>query len=219
MQLACELSLIDLMMVGYEFCGGYRLDKENDPEQGFRKEPALTSVAKLNSFVARATGLKGCKNARKALRYIADGADSPMETALTLLLCLPYRHGGYGFALPRLNYHIEVDLPAGKQTYRGDLYWPKERVDIEYDSDTYHATTERINRDATRRTHLSLAGVSVITVTRTQIMNVARMRVVAELLSKKLKKRLRYSPEFILRQFELRKQLLYFCIRKRRSPG
>jgi len=213
LQMASELNFVDLIKLGYEFCGNYRLDKLSEPEQGFRKDIPLTSVAALKFYLNKAAGLKGRKNASKALRYIADGAASPMEPVLAMMLTLPYRLGGYGFEMPRLNYPIEIgpktQLSRSKITYYGDLYWPGARVDIEYDSDAFHSTPDRIAADSIRRTTLNSTGVTVITVSRKQIISNSRMREVAKVLSKKLGKRLQPPmPEFTTRNLRLLKQLL-----------
>jgi len=216
MQMASELSFIDLVSFGYELCGGYRLDKASGSEDGFRKDIPLTDASTLSSFVDRATGLKGRTNARKALRFITDSSASPMETALTLLLVLPYRLGGYGFPLPRLNCPIDVGVNAKKTVSRSsklrfyaDLYWPDEQVDVEYDSDAWHLEPEQKARDSERGNALLSAGVAVLTVSRKQIVIPSRMRMVAEELSKLLGKRLQYPlPEFTMRNFALLQQLL-----------
>ena len=212
-QMATELSLVDLVLLGFEFCGGYRLDKVREPERGFSDGPPLTSVTKLDTFIRKTPGLKGHKNAQRALGFIADGSASPMETILTMLLTLPYRLGGYGFPMPQLNCPIEVVATSRgfqtKRTFKGDLYWSDERVDVEYDSDAYHAAHERIDPDAKRRNALIAGGVKVITVTKAQTMSFSAMcKLVAE-LSKLLKKRLQYPvPEFYQQNLDLRKQLL-----------
>ena len=212
-QMASELSLVDLVVLGFEFCGRYRLDKKAAPEIGFRKDQPLTSTAKLRSYVERASGLKGLKNAQKALRFIADGSESPMETVLALLLTLPYRLGGYGFPMPLLNPTIDIEI-AGRKTprkqhYRFDLYWPSEQVDVEYDSDAFHALPEKLTKDSNRRNTLVSAGISVITVSRGQIMNIAGTHKVAKELGKTLRRRLKCPmPEFNAHRLALRNQLL-----------
>jgi len=210
LQMAGELHFIDLVEFGYEICGRYRIGKENAPGQGFRDDLPLTSVAKLCSYITKATGLKGRTNALKALRFIADGSASPMETVLTMLLTLPYRIGGYGFPLPMLNHRIEVTTNARKsKKYYCDLYWPSGQVDVEYDSDAFHTGPDRIAKDAIRRTALMSAGIAVVTISRKQLYDVRELREVAELLSQLLGKRLRYpKKEFAVRHAQLRRQLL-----------
>ena len=212
-QMASELSLVELIELGYEFCGSYRLEENNKQGRGFRDELPLTSVVKLDSYLSRVAGLKGSKNARRALRYIADGSASPMESALTMMLTLPYMLGGYGLPMPLLNCPVQVAKDASKITRKAklycDLYWPEEQVDVEYDSDAYHANPSRIAKDAIRRNALISAGVTVITLTRMQINNTAELHQVAVDLSKLLGKRLVYKmPEFTMRHAKLRSHLL-----------
>ena len=210
-QMASELSLIKLIMLGFELCGTYRLDPANEPERGFRDDQPLTSVAKLDTYVAKATGLKGRTKARRALRYIADNSASPMETALAMLLTLPYQLGGYGFPMPLLNCRIDIKTDvrraANKSRLYCDLYWPDMQVDVEYDSDTYHAKPDRIAKDATRRNALISVGVNVITVSRRQIVNTGELRKVAEVLGKLLGKRLQYPKKFLMQHALLRQEL------------
>ena len=214
LQMASELSLLDLVALGYEFCGSYRLNGESAKGKGFCKNLPLTSIGSLNSYIARSVGLKGCKNALKALRLIADGSASPMETILTMLLTLPYRLGGYGFPKPLLNYHIEMPVsaknPTGKsKNYYCDLYWPVEKVDVEYDSDAYHTGSNRITKDAIRRNAISSIGITVVTVSRKQVDDALKVRELAEVLSRLLGKRLQYPiKEFTHRSAKLLDQLL-----------
>ena len=117
------------------------LDKQSEPEKGFRYDQILSSVTKLKAYLERATGLKGHKNAMCALLFIVDNSASPMETVLCLVLTLPYRLGGYGFSRPQLNCRIrpEIDSPKTRsrtraglpRSYYADLYWADEQIDVE----------------------------------------------------------------------------------------
>ncbi len=213
MQMAGELSLVDLIVLGYELCGTYRLENAAQSEQGFRNDEPLTSVAKLRSYVAKIVNQKGRKKALRALQYIADNSASPMETILTMLLTLPYRLGGYGFKMPSLNYPVKVSHNAGRATDRNmlrcDLCWLDEKVVAEYDSDAYHTGAERIRRDAIRRNALTSAGMTMVTVSSVHVSNKTELEELALALSKLLGKRLKCpQPEFSHRQAELRKQIL-----------
>ena len=237
LQMASELPFVDLVSLGYELCGSYRLGRgsaesrdfrgdmplagasalsagETDkPTLGFRNDLPLTSAGRLSSYIAGAASLKGGKCALRASRFIADGAASPMETILTMLLVLPYKLGGYGFLKPMLNYCIKVPASVmeltGKSKYYCDLYWPDKKVDVEYDSDAYHTGSGRIAQDAIRRNALSSLGITVITVSREQDFDALKMRELAGVLSKLLGKRLRYSiTEFTYRHAKLLEQLL-----------
>ena len=213
MQLASELTLIKLIEIGYELCGGYRLEIPNNSGRGFRDDLPLTSVAELSAFVEKTERLKGRKNARKALRHITDNSKSPRETILSMLLTLPNNLGGYGFSKPKLNYRI--DLPPLKnktgqtKTYYCDLYWPEVKMDVEYDSDLYHTQPEQMAMDAIKKNDLTSLGIKVYTVTSRQVASRDEMQRIAEQLSKVLGKRLRLQvPKFAPRCTELRKVLL-----------
>jgi len=210
LQMAAVLSFTDLVALGYEFCGRYRRDKKSAKGQGFRGDLPLTSAAGLSAYAARAVYLKGRTKVLKALRYIADGSASPMETILAMMLTLPYKYGGYGFPEPLLNYCIEVPISAGKAKYYCDLYWPGKRVDVEYDSDAFHTGPDRIAKDAIKRNALTGAGITAVTVSRKQIIDMQEFRELAELLSKLLGKRLQYpKKDFDIRRAELMEQLLH----------
>jgi len=214
MQLASDLSLPELVAIGYEFCGGYRLDKINDPERGFRDDIPLTNTAKLASYITRATGLRGRTKALKAIRFIADNSSSPMETALAMQLTLPYGLGGYGFPMPLLNYPIGISTEylkaTKKKNYRCDLYWPEHQVSVEYDSDTHHTGSDRITRDAIRRNAITSTGIKVLVVSKRQVDSTGELRKVAVELGKLLNRRLQCPmPEFTGRHAVLRSKLLY----------
>ena len=215
LQMAGELSLVDIVTLGFELCGRYRLDKESAEGKGFREDLPLTGVGSLGSYIARISGLKGGKNALRALRFIADGAASPMETILTMLLILPYKLGGYGFPKPFLNYRIESPASVIKSTgkskhYFCDLYWPDKKVDVEYDSDAYHTGPERIDQDAIWRNALTSMGITVVTVSSRQIFETQKMRELAKILSKLLRKRLKPPiVEFTYRYADLLDRLLH----------
>ena len=214
LQMASELPLVGLVALGYELCGGYRLDPESAKDKGFRIDRPLASVESLSSYVARTSGSKGNKNALKALRFIMDGSASPMETILAILLVFPHRLGGYGFPKPLLNHRIDASASVRKATgksnyYYCDLYWPDEKVDVEYDSDVYHTGSNRIAQDAIRRNALSSMGITVVTVSRRQVVDTLKLRELAEELSKLLGRRLRYTiTEFSYRNAKLLEQLL-----------
>jgi len=211
-QMATELSLIELIELGFEFCGSYRLSDQKDPDKGFSTDLPLTSTVQLDSFLSKTQGLKGHKQALRALRFIANGSASPMETILTMLLTLPYRLGGYAFPMPQLNYPVGVSAhsskASGRQKYCCDLYWPDKRIDVEYDSDAFHTKSEQIAHDAIRRNDLLSMGISVVTVSRKQLFSTTGMHAVTEVLRKSLSRRVQYPiPEFYARRLALRKQL------------
>mgnify|MGYP007055184147 FL=1 len=59
----------------------------------------MTTVERLRAFTENVGPVHGRKKAARALQYVMGDSASPRETALAMLLCLPYRLGGYGIEL------------------------------------------------------------------------------------------------------------------------
>ena len=173
-QLAQCVPFLTLIEIGYELCGSYTLLPDKST---FAQCAPATNRNHLAKGIKALRGMRGRKIATKALQFVADSSASPMETKLTMFLCLKRTMGGYGLPFPKLNYPIEptssARKAAHKQRYVLDLYWPKRKIDVEYDSDNYHASSEGITSDAQRRNALQLMGVTVITVTRGQLYSAA----------------------------------------------
>lgn len=209
LQMANRLSLARLIMLGYELCGTYVLvDKGPAP----RRDAPLTTVAKLRTFVEGASNARGRKKALRALHYVLDRSASPMESALAMLLCLPYGLGGYGLPEPRLNYHVDVPpsfrAMADRKHCVCDLCWPESKLAAEYDSELHHVDPERRESDARRRSTLITLGFTVVTVSKGQVMDSAAFNRLAHQLAKRLGKRLRYvDPGFTRAHLELRAEL------------
>ena len=209
LQMANRLSLARLIMLGYELCGTYVLvDKGPAP----RRDAPLTTVAKLRTFVEGASNARGRKKALRALRYVLDRSASPMESALAMLLCLPYGLGGYGLPEPRLNYRVDVPpsfrAMADRKHCACDQCWPESKLAAEYDSELHHADPERRESDARRRSTLITLGFTVVTVSKGQVMDSGAFNRLAHQLAKRLGKRLRYvDPGFTRAHLELRAEL------------
>lgn len=147
-------------------------------QQGFRFRPQpLTSVARIARYLDKCDGMRGVKRARRAVRYLVDGAASPMEASLAARLALPNVLGGYN--LPKMEMNRAVVVPDGVgarpgKSYRVcDLLWPRQRVAVEYDSTAYHANAARMARDSARRGELKYAGIDVLTITAPQFFDFA----------------------------------------------
>lgn len=171
LQLASQVSLPHLAIAGLELCGTYSVVPDKDG--AFVKRPPLTSRSALLALLDKAVSAYGVKQARQALRFVADGAASPQEARLYLLLSMPVRMGGYGLPPAQLNYRVETNAAGGVDPacrYRVcDLYWPDHQVAVEYESDAFHTGAEKITSDSIRRTALTTRGVSVVTVTAAQL--------------------------------------------------
>jgi len=216
LQMAGQLSLPELIELGYELCGTYSMPITGDlkvPSRGFYQHQPLTNTKKISAFIARLPGFKGQKNASYALRYILEDSASPMETKLAILLTLPYKFGGYGFPKPKLNAHVIPSKTAGrfsnKTFYACDLFWPAHDLAVEYDSDQFHTGSTHIAEDSKKRNAMTLMGITVITVTTQQLYDSSEFEKTARILAKCLGKRLTYiKPDFAAAHRKLRNQLL-----------
>lgn len=188
LQMASVLPVARLALLGLELCGTYAPDPAS--AEGFRRRDPLSTRGELAGFAEAMGDARGVKKARRALGFVADGAASPMESAVVALLCAPRSLGGYGFALPRLNGPVELAgdprAVAGFPRFRCDLLWPEHRLAVEYDSDIFHTGSDRIARDSERRNALSYLGITVVSVIRRQVMSLAGMDRVARLLAQRM---------------------------------
>lgn len=165
----------------------------------FCSRPPLVSVSRLRWYVQKASGFRGRKRALRALKYILPDSASPMETVLAMLLCLPCSLGGYGLPLPRMNYQVGAcgspDSFTGKRFYYCDLYWPGQKLDVEYESDMCHTGAGRLAEDSVRRDALKNMGIDVVTITWAQVKSWERMDAVARLIAGILGKRLQRNVD------------------------
>ncbi len=88
----------------FELCGTYGI-----PTVALVPTTASSALSpRLPSarFIEAAGDMPGTVKARKALRFIASGSASPMETCMVMLLCLPLRLGGYNLPKPQMNREV-----------------------------------------------------------------------------------------------------------------
>ncbi len=206
LQMAESMSFIDLLMLGFELCGTYfgnqATDTFNDSAVPSPRHKPFTKANKikrlLDSDVASQT--KGTKQAKQAAKFLLDNSYSPRESALALMLTLPRRLGGYALPRPLLNQRINIPRNNSQLThndhFRCDLFWPKENLAIEYDSDLHHTDARKIAKDASRRDALALLGIQVITVTNKQFASMKEMDKVAHTVAKILGVRQRNEKRY-----------------------
>ena len=219
-QMSSEYSRVELIRFGCELCSTYIPNTSRDgvadifPSELMARD-AITTTEQLKAQ-SLAFGVGNARAIAYALRWVVDNSASPRETALYLLLCLPYRLGGYNLPKPVLNCKIPLNPDESKMANRGsfraDLYWPDQRLDVEYDSTQYHLNEARMETDAIRRNVLSHKGIRVVSVTRNQINNVVAFDGVARQIGKVLGKRIQPDPKtFYERRKALRSTLLGRC--------
>lgn len=191
LQLGKESSLIQLITIGYELCGSYGLSAQSD--SGFLRREPRSNPQLIERYLEKCDGIHGVKAAKRASSYIAKGSASPMESLLSMLLCLPPSLGGFGLPRPELNLPIETN-EGGVVMRRCDLCWPDQRFALEYDSDTFHSDASKLHLDSSRRSTLERVGVHVVSVTKNQVFDRGQLFNLATITSKRLGKRLSPTP-------------------------
>ena len=170
----------------------------------FQRTPLL-SKREIETFLVQLQGVPGAAFLNRLLPYLAEGAASPREICVSMLLSLPARKGGYGLPLAQLNATIELADGSVRIT---DLSWRRRKVILEYDSDTFHIGKEGIGRDAERRVKLQAAGYHVVTLTNRQLKSERETYEVARLLRRRLGlSAFRPGKGFQKRNAELRRKL------------
>ena len=208
LQMAKQLDLPQLVLLGCEFCGSYVRTPQGCM---YGLEPA-TSINKLRFFAERAGGLHGIKLLRRAIPLMLPNSASPMESRLAIMLCFPRHLGGYGLPAPKLNWKIVPDEDERKLVsqdfYVCDLCWPEKKVIAEYDSDQFHTQAGKISHDANRRNDLEALGYHPITVTARHMSSQSQL----DDLTNKIAKRLGEKPcprdsQHLQRQLDLQRSL------------
>lgn len=128
---------------------------------------AYASIAELAEMLDRHKGTPGIRKARLALEQARAGADSAPETRLRLAL------GRAGLPEPLLN--PPTGLRAGV-VRQPDLAYPEYRVAVEYEGEG-HSEAEQIVRDIAREEDFSLAGWTLVRLSRRHMANDARSAV------------------------------------------
>lgn len=212
------LSLTGLMLVGMELCGHYRLMSASSRQpltssRTLYDKQALTSTAHLARYLERCKGIGGIKEARRALRYLANDSASPMESVVYLLLCLPRSLGGFAIRRPILNAKRAVNRSAKSFTLADhlvpDLYWPQYHLDVEYDSDEFHSDDASLQAGARRTLALRSMNVEVFSLTYDVVNDTTAFEEFARMVTKRLGQRWRQPTEQELkRRKTLRADLL-----------
>ena len=215
--LACHVELVELIRLGMELCGHYRLvgGPTNNLAQSNRTIyncDALTTPDRLRAFVESMNGFPGRTRALKACQHIASGACSPMETNVYLLLCLPSHLGGYALPKPILNAKRPVNRDAASftlsHTLIPDLYWTSARLDIEYDSDEFHADSESLRKGARRTLALRAMHIDVMSLTYDMVCDERAFESIARLIARRVGKRLVLSKAAQAKRHQLRRIVL-----------
>lgn len=182
LRLASSLGFYELIAYGDELCGLYAFDPNAMRHLRKRSQP-LTTIKKLHAFLLQAKGCLGCGKALRALPFIVERSASPMETVSEMLLCLPYRHGGYGLPTPEMNFEIPLSgravQLAGQGVCYADLCWDYVRFVYEYHGLYDHANPQDFQDDRGRVDAIKLMGYNVMEVTYKQVSNLLAFESIA----------------------------------------
>lgn len=99
----------------------------------------------------------GVIRARRAAAMVRQGAESPMETALRLLIIRA------GLPEPELNHELFDD--SGRWIGRFDMVYRHARVIVEYDGDQHRTNTRQFDRDSRRLDDFAAHGWRVVRIT------------------------------------------------------
>lgn len=132
-------------------------------------EAVVVADAALHARIARLEQLatwaranrfrRGIRNLRRVLELVEPAAESPMESRLRMLLVL----GG----LPRPAAQISIHNAEGRFVGRPDLYYPEQRLGIEYDGALHRDSLAADNR---RQNALLQAGVRLLRFTAADVL-------------------------------------------------
>lgn len=161
MQSLTYLSEVEAALVAFEFCGSYCLAKASDGSRElFDRTFSLTSRQKIENLVDSLAGAHGAKTLRAMTSYLKDGSESPMETAMAMMLTAPTRIGGMGLKGAALN--KEVATADGVK--RIDLLWSKRKLGLEYQGVDFHEGWSKRIKDDQRRNAISAQGITILPV-------------------------------------------------------
>lgn len=196
---------------GLELCGTYR--RSVGGRSTVYQVYPITSIDELASFVSKAGSIYGTAAARRALRYIGDGSESPMESVLVVLFCFPVRLGGYGLPLPDLNFRVRTPdfakRATGKNSFRCDLFWPGAKLAVEYDGQETHDDLCDRSKDGSRHAALVGMGFQTIRITGENVRNVKELDAIAHAITKKLGMRMQPTKrDWSAKRDQLRNEIL-----------
>ena len=173
LQMAGKVGFQRLVYLGYELCGTYVVYRQFGRGIATSIRP-LTTTRRISHYLDKRPGSYGVKTARKALRWVIDLSNSPMESALSMLLVLSKTQGGQHLSGIELNRELKLNdewkRRLGRQSFKPDLYFADKKIAVEYyGSDHDEATAKQY--DATRQALMEYLGIRVLGITKAQLYN------------------------------------------------
>ncbi len=211
-ELSQKLTDVQAIELGCMMMGKYRLTLDYEENLISHTYPLMTPES-LGEYLSRAYGLPGIRRARRLSKYIMPGSESPMETRLALLLCLPQRMGGRSFPKPLLNPRVVLPpddaMIVGSNTFRLDICWQDKLLDVEFaGGDAHPNTMGSRSHDALRATIIQGLGYDVINLTGNQVKKEDQFNCAAKIIAKRLKHRQRLNgPAQYMAEMQTRREL------------
>ena len=156
-----------------EWCGTYALSPLAD-DCHFGCCP-ITDHYRIERYLSHGSAPRGSGTVGASLVWATEGLASTRETELFLMLTLPTRLGGFALPTPYVNQQIPLKSTefaglSGHAFFLVDLFWPDERVIVEYDGlEDHEKTPLQIAADKERRSVLAAMGYTVIVVTKRDV--------------------------------------------------
>lgn len=189
------------------------ISKSDDALGFYSRKAPLVTFRRLEFYVSQCEGVRGIKKARRALRYVCPNSNSPMESIISMLLSLPLSMGGFGLPFPQLNACICIPgkvahSRTGSRRY-SDIYWPKAKLVLEYDSKVKHSGERARTSDSIRRNEIEYTGRRVRSMVSAQFFSYPALESQVLTLMRDMKIRHRAAEKrYFLRRFELHRRLV-----------
>lgn len=207
LSIATTLEFENLVETANNLCSMYLNDTSAEHGQ-IPFEPVCT-VELIKKFLNNIENFRGIHIAQTAIKYAVNNSNSPIESKLAVIFCIPKMRGGNGFKKMKMNASISLCEKARKLVGRNelvvDMVWPKEKVIVEYDSDETHLTSGQHAFDKSRVNALNLSGYRVITITRKDLYSLKNFDAISEVLRKAL--RIRPNKPALEKYYDIRKKV------------
>jgi hypothetical protein len=202
LELAGKLSIHRLILLGLQLCS-------HPP--GLPSE-AITTTQKLIKFLAKTPGHRGHRKALRAVKYVANGSASIMESLSYMILTLPHALGGYGLNGAVFNHEIKLNhearLRLGQSRCFTDMYYRQAKLAVEYDSLAYHNSPLEQGKDMIRAAVLERQGIDVMHLSTIQLYDREACKDFAYNLAARLGKRIHIRTKRFDKMHVLMRELL-----------
>ena len=208
LQMAGHLPVVQLTMAMYELCGTFAVFKPSETTEAVLAQaadlkldlhstwkrvkdasgtptdlwqrPPLIEIDELQRFATKITGMHNYRRFQEAADYVTGVAASPFEAQLSMLLALPRKLGGEGFAGLSNNARIPLSRKAtriaGRSTCYADILFEssndKRPLIVECQGKLIHNNPMSLMSDSDRMAALQEMGYSVLPLTYGQICDV-----------------------------------------------